>query len=888
MKNDKWWEFSVYVIVFLIATWLRVHDLVHFPPGIHFDEAANGLLAGDIGLRGAKPLFIEAYTGKEVLFFYIAGFLMFLLGEHLFVLRLAAALIGIVTIAATVWLCHELFPRKRLIAIFASILLSTDFVMILFSRLGFRAITQPLFQTLTIAAFLYALRTKRWQGFAASGLFLGLTGYSYLAARLFPLVVMIMLALWLWGKKIGWRSMLFFLTIGLITIAPLLAYFSLNPDRFWVRIGQLSGDERTVSTYLSSYVKSMSMLVWHGDPYWRFNIPFRPLLSLPMVVISLAGVWMMQKKWQPLLLIIFSILIMLLPTALAIGEIIPSNLRSIGIFPFILLPAAYAVARFSMLLPVIIPIAHSKTILTFCALIPLLLLTNRAIDNYFNQWGTRDDVFYETNGDLVAIAAYLDQQQDIGSIFVASKHYQHPSLAFATEQYDNIHWLVDAEAFVQPTVYPALYIFPSSTPIPAWIDDKLSQSAVLVADNRSFIAYQLDQPILWRGKNEISYQFGDVIDLVGYTVERPRDDQIAIMLHWHVNEQTSEAVIPFIHLESLDRYRWSQNDSIGYLAEQWNSGDAIIYHISLSIPPGMPTDDYQLRIGLFDGEKRLALQNENGRFAGTTAVIPITLSGNQQFSQEMPPSVIDQFVLPNIRLLGSNKLPLSAETGEIIPFELWWVADDWQDSHDNHIQLNWVSMKSGEITMWNEHHLMEKGFMIGRHTTPVPLALSSGRYMLQLQTNSTEVNLGQIQIIASKRLFVQPDFDTATEAIFNEQIRLVGYSLNETELTLIWQAIDHVDIEYTVFIHMLDENNRCCIWQSDAQPMQNKYPTTRWLPNEFIIDRWPITAEDIATGSYPISIGLYNAETGNRLQITDKNNHENLDDSLFLSSFITP
>ncbi len=873
--RDRVWRFGLLVIVLLVAVWLRVHDLAAIPSGVHFDEAANGLLAGDIGLRGAKPIFIEAYTGKEVLFFYIAGSLMFVLGQSAFVLRLAAAFTGVVTIAATVWLCRELFPRKRWTAVFAALLLATDFAMLLFGRLGFRAITQPLLQTLTVAAFLYGIRTGRWRGFAAGGLFLGLAGYTYLAARLFPAVVVIMLVLWL-GRKMRARQVALFFGIGGVVIAPLLWFFWQHPEAFWVRIEQVSGEAITVGTYANSYLKSLAMLVWRGDPYWRFNLPFRPLLTPLLALISLFGLWMMRRKWRPLLLIVTAVLLMLLPTALAIGEITPSNLRAIGIFPFVLLPAAYALGSWFDPRPT--PLPHTKTsvVSAVCALLLLLLLTLYASDSYFHQWATRDDVFYETDADLQATAAYLDQYDGVPSIFVAAKHYQHPSLAFTTSQYDKINWLVDAEAFVLPTAYPALYLFPHSAPAPAWLRDRLPDPAV---ENRSFAAYRLDAPLLWEQDEAAAYQFGDVVDLTGYTVLQPTPEQLHVQLQWQVKKATAQAFVPFVHLEAADGYRWAQNDSIGYLAEQWRPGDTLIYQMMLDIPAGMPTGDYRLQVGLFDGTERLALQDTAGRFAGTTAILPVSLIGNPQPSAQTPANVIDQMMSPGVRLLGFDRLPTIGETGTTLPFRLWWQLDVPAAVS---AKLNWVSAV-GDVTAWDEQLLTGNQFMLGRVTALLPLDLPSGDYTLQLQTDETTLTLGQVTITATQRLFEKPLYATETNALFGEHIRLAGYTLDDTtfDLTLVWQAMGSVTADYTVFVHVLNPDGTCCAWQLDAQPVQNSYPTTRWLPAEYVADKWQIAADKLPTGDYLVEIGLYDAQTGNRLIV--QNGGEGAADFLYLS-----
>ena len=182
----------------LLAALLRLPALSQFPPGLHYDEAANAILAGDIGLRGARPLFIPSYTGKEVLFFYLAGGVMRLVGESVFALRLTAACLGLLTVAAAYRVGREL-PRDRRTALLGAALLAVSFWHLLFSRLGFRAISQPLLQALTVAALWRGLRlvetkptdAQTWATFALGGLFLGLTAYTYLAARLFPVLLSI-------------------------------------------------------------------------------------------------------------------------------------------------------------------------------------------------------------------------------------------------------------------------------------------------------------------------------------------------------------------------------------------------------------------------------------------------------------------------------------------------------------------------------------------------------------------------------------------------------------------------------------------------------------------------------------------------------------------------
>ena len=84
------------MVIVLLAAGLRLSGLAAIPPGLHYDEAANAQFVQDIAFGGFRPLFIEAYTGKEVLWFYAAAGLVRLVGQGagdgIFVLRLVSAL----------------------------------------------------------------------------------------------------------------------------------------------------------------------------------------------------------------------------------------------------------------------------------------------------------------------------------------------------------------------------------------------------------------------------------------------------------------------------------------------------------------------------------------------------------------------------------------------------------------------------------------------------------------------------------------------------------------------------------------------------------------------------------------------------------------------------
>ncbi|HID63842.1 MAG TPA: DUF2079 domain-containing protein [Anaerolineae bacterium] len=113
----------------------------------------------------------------------------------------------------------------------------------------------------------------------------------------------------------------------------------------------------------------------------------------------------------------------------------------------------------------------------------------------------------------------------------------------------------------------------------------------------------------------------------------------------------------------------------------------------------------------------------------------------------------------------------------------------------------------------------------------------------------------------------------ATEANFSGQIKLLGYTLETEEikpgdsvqLALYWQALANMETSYTVFTHLIDQDERI-MGQRDNLPVSGLYPTTEWTPGEKIVDRYEIaTSPEILPGEYSIEIGLYELDSGERL-----------------------
>jgi hypothetical protein len=122
--------------------------------------------------------------------------------------------------------------------------------------------------------------------------------------------------------------------------------------------------------------------------------------------------------------------------------------------------------------------------------------------------------------------------------------------------------------------------------------------------------------------------------------------------------------------------------------------------------------------------------------------------------------------------------------------------------------------------------------------------------------------------------------DTLIKAILGGSVELLGYALDDSpnsalDLTLFWHPLSPLPADYTVFLHLRDQDGDT-VAQRDRQPLDGAYPTTHWQPGETVIDPIPLTLpEDLPAGTYTLFVGLYQLDTGERLLVANDISGEN-------------
>ena len=167
-----------------------------------------------------------------------------------------------------------------------------------------------------------------------------------------------------------------------------------------------------------------------------------------------------------------------------------------------------------------------------------------------------------------------------------------------------------------------------------------------------------------------------------------------------------------------------------------------------------------------------------------------------------------------------------------------------------------------------------------RKTLSLPADLAAGRYRLEAgmydpaTMNHLAAEDGRDRaILCFFRIGPPEDLPpglTLVDALFGDQIRLLGYALAPAgerawTLTLAWAAERPVAEDYTVFVHLVDKAGEIQS-QDDAPPGGGFYPTSLWARGDVVLDRHDLALPAAApAGATRLWVGLYQPESGERL-----------------------
>ncbi len=334
------WHGLALAVVLIVGVAVRFDRLDVSPPGLYYDEAYYALDAVSVR-EGARPLYFEANNGREPLFIYTVALSQSWFGDTVFAVRVVAALYGSLALLAGYAAARAMFgPRVALLAI---ALQAGSLWAIQFSRIGLRATTLPLVTGLLLWALVVGWRQRRRSLVILGGALLGLCFYTYIAARLIPLVfVGVGIFWWLFKRRTfpRWDWIAAVIMPALIVAAPMLAYAAGHADLYFGRAGQVALPWGAI---LENVGRVIGMFFWHGDDNWRHNLSGRPVFDpLTALAFGVGLIWLGWRLWyaRDLSAALALLWLVVLAAPTAFSDRAPHFLRAIGLMPVVFMVPA--------------------------------------------------------------------------------------------------------------------------------------------------------------------------------------------------------------------------------------------------------------------------------------------------------------------------------------------------------------------------------------------------------------------------------------------------------------------------------------------------------------------------------------------------------------------
>src|SRR3984957_14615639 len=396
------------VVIFAIAAFFRLYALPTTPPGLYRDEGMDGCDALAALETQHFDVFYPLDHGREGLYVNLAALCIACFGNRAWVLRLPAAIFGLLTIPGVYLLASELFSVP--VGLLAAFFTATSAWHINFSRIAFRAIAGPFFFVWCLYILLVAFRKERAQKHflnlvALAGGIYGLGFYSYIAYCAIILLIALGMLYYLFLSRSEdthrnfSRNVAIFFIAAILVVTPLALYFARHPGTFSGRMAKVSifNTSQPLKSAGINVVRTALMFYTRGDRNSRSNYSGRPEDYWPVAAFMTLGIFLVivrgfsreegMRRW-PYVIILTWLLVGALPVFASDPDAVPHALRTILMVPSVFILAAVGAWTAYSRLRHIVP----SRALPVAATIVLLALTCEAGYTYFVRWARDPEV----------------------------------------------------------------------------------------------------------------------------------------------------------------------------------------------------------------------------------------------------------------------------------------------------------------------------------------------------------------------------------------------------------------------------------------------------------------------------------------------------------------
>lgn len=495
-------------------------------------------------------------------------------------------------------------------------------------------------------------------------------------------------------------------------------------------------------------------------------------------------------------------------------------------------------------------------------------------------------------------------------------------LATQTAVADRLNKLIDG----RPRIW--LMPDPSASPITA---RQLRQSVESIAtpvksesvDSGTITQYTIHgAPIASR--QSLIANFGQITLIDASLPTESINTPFEVFLRWQVPGPTPSDLRFSLYLMDTDGHLWADvgqlvlND-ITYPSTNWEPGEWSDQDLTLKPPDRIPPGTCVVKLTITDETNaQLGAWDADGVFHGVRVAI-----GEVEIAPPAKPA--GQPACTDGRALAAEPFagcvleppPQAVSSGDAFAMTIVWSATI---SPEADYRIRWRLTGDGLVTM--EHAIPLSSYatsnwrqndsFTAHYELRIDPAVPAGTYDLAFNVLSPDGDplwakdevIGVVEVLHRDRQFDLPDdISHPLNLTLGDTIHLRGFDISPLPLgegtgvrahagdtlplTLYWQGDGPTDIDYTVFVHLVGPDG-LLHGQLDYFPGGGSAPTSSWASGQVIVDTLALPiADDAASGTYHIAVGLYDAASGGRLPITNSSGQRLSDDQAILPIEIT-
>jgi mannosyltransferase len=390
----------------------------------------------------------------------------------------------------------------------------------------------------------------------------------------------------------------------------------------------------------------------------------------------------------------------------------------------------------------------------------------------------------------------------------------------------------------------------------------------------------------------VSLDVGHEFTLTGYGVagEPVGGQTIDVELAWTTQRAPSSDDGFWVGLADAAGRLWGRadarpRDAAYKLTSGWTAGEMNLVRFSLPVAVGTPPGHYQLVGGVYRLRDLVGLNvlDASGHALGQQAAVG-TVDVTRVTAGTTDPSLANhaaQAVQPGLALAGYQLDGTTLAPGDRLPATLLWRASAALPPLSASLRLQGADGRtivgddgpvggSFPTPQWPLSGLVRE-----QRALILPASAPAGSARVVLVVGDTAIDLGAVTVREVARDFQRPTTAHPLAARFADTFALAGYDLSrdpvragdDLTVTLAWQSVQATLRSYRVFVHLLDAQNHV-VAQWDGVPRNWTYPTSAWLPGEYVVDRYPLKVPPgTPPGNLTLEVGLYDADSGQRLPV---------------------